>query len=155
MPRQTEVEDLGVTVLRQKDVLGLDVAVDDPLLVGGREPLRNLPRDVERTAGGSGPFAMAIRSVSPSRSSLTANRTPPSSPTSKSARMLGCESAATARASLAKRASASALAGEPLGQDLDRDVALQPGVPRAVDLAHAARHREGRRSRTGRAWFLP
>ena len=30
------------------------------------------------------------------------------------------------------------VAGQLLGQDLDRDLAVQPRVPRAVDLAHAA-----------------
>ena len=70
---EAEVEDLDVAVLRQEDVLGLDVAVDDPLLVGRGEPLGDLPGDVEGPPrGGTGPWAIAIRSVSPSSSSLTA-----------------------------------------------------------------------------------
>ena len=52
--------------------------------------------------------------------------------------MLGCESAATALASGWKRASESRVVGEVLRQHLDRDVALEARVARAVDLAHAA-----------------
>ena len=33
--------------------------------------------------------------------------------------------------------------GDPFGQHFDRHVALQPRVPRAVDLAHAARANGG------------
>ena len=38
-----------------------------------------------------------------------------------------------------------AVRDEALGQDLDRDVALEPRVPRPVDLAHAARAPIGER----------
>jgi hypothetical protein len=47
---EAEVEDLGSPVSRQEDVLGLEVSVDDPLLVGGREPSRDLDRDLHRLA---------------------------------------------------------------------------------------------------------
>src|SRR6185295_19921375 len=47
------------------------------------------------------------------------------------------------RARLALEAAEAVLVlGERLGQDLDRDVPLQPGVPGAVDLAHPARAEE-------------
>ena len=47
VPGQAEVEELGVAVLRQEDVLGLDVAVDDSLPVRRREAFRHLQPDVE------------------------------------------------------------------------------------------------------------
>ena len=53
--------------------------------------------------------------------------------------MFGWVSAATARASRSKRASASALSREVRRQHLDGDVAPEPRVARAVDLAHPAR----------------
>ena len=64
------------------------------------------------------------------------------------ARMFGCERAATARASRSKRASASGRAREIGRQNLDRDIAIQLRVARAIDLAHAARARAARRFRT-------
>ena len=52
--------------------------------------------------------------------------------------MFGWLSAAsTLRLALEAR-QAVAVRGEGVGQDLDRDVALQPGVARAIHLAHAA-----------------
>ena len=50
VPGEAEVEELRVPVLRQEDVLGLDVAVDDPLPVRRRETFRHLQRDVEGLA---------------------------------------------------------------------------------------------------------
>ena len=52
--------------------------------------------------------------------------------------MFGCESAATALASRSKRARAVGVVGEAVGEDLDRDVAVEPRVARPVDLAHSA-----------------
>ena len=57
---------------------------------------------------------------------------------SKIETMLGCESAAIALASAWKRDERVGVV-EVLRQHLDRDVALEPRVARAVDLAHAAR----------------
>ena len=50
--RETEVEDLDPAVPRQKDVLGFQVPVDDPLLVRRRESLGELDRIVRRLADG-------------------------------------------------------------------------------------------------------
>ena len=46
--RQAEVEDLDVAVSRDEEVLGLQVPVDDALLVGGGEA----PGDLERVVHG-------------------------------------------------------------------------------------------------------
>ena len=48
--RQAEVEDLHAAVVRDEDVLGLEVAVDDPLLVRGGEAVGDLERVVDRAA---------------------------------------------------------------------------------------------------------
>ena len=47
LPRDSEVEELSAAVLRQEDVLGLHVAVDDSLLVRRREGVSHLRSDVE------------------------------------------------------------------------------------------------------------
>ena len=58
--RQAEVEDLDAAVAGDEDVLGLEVAVDDALLVRGRQPLRDLqPPSSIALRGGSGPRARA------------------------------------------------------------------------------------------------
>ena len=49
---QAEVEDLGPSVLGQEDVGRLEVAVHDPLVVRGREPARELHRDLHGLAQG-------------------------------------------------------------------------------------------------------
>ena len=58
--------------------------------------------------------------------------------------MLGWFSEARTCASRWKRASRSAIAGEGFGQDLERDVAIQLRVARAIHLAHAARAERGK-----------
>ena len=45
---EAEVEHLHVPVRREEDVLGLQVAVDESLLVRGAEPARDLHRDLDR-----------------------------------------------------------------------------------------------------------
>ena len=52
--------------------------------------------------------------------------------------MLGWLSAASTLASRSNRASRSGSRAEARGQDLDRDLAPELGVARAVDLAHPA-----------------
>ena len=52
--------------------------------------------------------------------------------------MLGWFSEASTSASRWKRASRSWISGQRWRQDLDRDLAFEPGVGRPIDLAHAA-----------------
>ncbi len=46
--RQPKVQDLDLAVAGQRDVRGLQIAVNDPLLVGSLERLRDLSGNVER-----------------------------------------------------------------------------------------------------------
>ena len=50
LSRQAEVENLDLAVLEQEDVLGLQVAMDEALVVRGGEPARDLHGDVDRLA---------------------------------------------------------------------------------------------------------
>src|SRR6185503_19735951 len=45
--RQTEVEYLQALVICEKDVLRLEIAMNDPFVVGRGEPARNLQGDVD------------------------------------------------------------------------------------------------------------
>ena len=69
--REAEVEDLRPIVLREDHVLGLQVAVDDSLLVGGREAFAIWTATSTAFRGDSGPARSLSRSVSPSSSSMT------------------------------------------------------------------------------------
>ena len=69
--RQTEVEDLHPAVGRDEHVLRLQVAVDDALVVRGREAVGDLHGDVDGLAHGKRPARSRSRSVSPSSNSDT------------------------------------------------------------------------------------
>jgi hypothetical protein len=72
--RETEVEHFDPALARDLDVPGLEIAVEDPLLVGRLESFRDLEKEgpglVERGAPRSSRFAR----VSPGTSSITKNR---------------------------------------------------------------------------------
>ena len=52
---EAEVEDLHAAVPGDEDVLGLEIAVDDAVVVGGRQAVGDLHRVLERLARGQGP----------------------------------------------------------------------------------------------------
>ena len=56
---EAEVEDLHPAVVRHEEVLGLQVAVDDALVVRRGETGRDLGAEVQRLAGRQGPAAVA------------------------------------------------------------------------------------------------
>ena len=75
--RQTEVEHLHRAVGADLDVRGLEIAVNDALLVRRFERVGNLPRDRERLVDRERPRAMRCERSSPSTSSITRAVTPP------------------------------------------------------------------------------
>ena len=137
---QAEVGDLHPLLrpVLQQDVRRLDVAVDQPLLVGRGQPLGDLPRRSRSTSGtSSGPVrSRRSWSVSPATNSITRYG-------SGSSPARGC-----ARRARAGRRRRPGLAEEPLagrrgrgqrrGQHLDRDDALEHVVERAEHDADAA-----------------
>ena len=70
-PREAEVEDLGPAIRGHHDVLRLQVAVHDPLLVGRGQRLRHLGPEGQSRSGGSRPFLRRARRLAPSTSSMT------------------------------------------------------------------------------------
>jgi hypothetical protein len=60
-PRDPEVEDLRAAVVRQEDVLGLDVAVDDAPGVRGGEPVGDLTGDLRGALGRQGAGPQPVR----------------------------------------------------------------------------------------------
>jgi hypothetical protein len=55
-----EVQDLGPAVVGQEDVVRLDIAVDDPARVGGREAVGDLGGDVDRLLGRERPAPQSL-----------------------------------------------------------------------------------------------
>jgi hypothetical protein len=73
---QAEIEDFDLTLRRDLDVGGFEIAMDDTLRVRRIERVGNLSGQPQRLAHGTGPRAMTSASVSPSTSSSTRARTP-------------------------------------------------------------------------------
>ena len=136
---EAEVEDLHAAVVGDEDVLGLQVPVDDPLLVRGREAVDDLERVVDRLARRE----LAAREDRPERLALE--------------QLLDDVGRALVRADVVDRgdvgmvqdarrlglllepAQPVGVGGEGGGQDLDRHVAAQARVLRAIHLSHPAR----------------
>ena len=140
---EAEVEHLHLAVRADLHVRGLEVAVDDPLLVGGLERLGDLLRDrhglVERDAAAGD----ALREVLPLGQLEDEERLA----------ALVLEAVEVGDRRVVERGQQLRLAleaGEPVGvggegrwQELDRHVAAELRVGRAVHLAHAPRAEGG------------
>ena len=77
--REAEIQELDLVLCGNLDVGGLEIPVDDSLLVGRLQRLGDLAGDVERLADGREPRASRSSKVSPGISSRTRNRTPSNS----------------------------------------------------------------------------
>ena len=137
---QAEVQDLDVAVVRDEDVVGLQVAVDDALAVRGGEALGDLQRPVHGLPlrdGRAVELAAQRLALEQLRDGVGRRRRACRSRGSR-----GCSDARARRPPWPRARSARArpvVRGQLRREDLDRDVAVQLRVARAVDLAHPAR----------------
>ena len=135
---QPEVENLDLSVAQQKHVLGFQVAMDDPLLVGGGEAACNLDGRIGRTRNrhrpGRGRLPQRLASEE-----LHDEVVPPL----VHARVVDLENVRVGQRGnrfgfpLESRAPVG-ISRERLGQDFDRDAAIEARIEGAVDLPHAA-----------------
>ena len=134
--RQTEVQHLHAAVRPHLDVGGLEIAMDDALFVRGFKGVGDLLRDrqgvVERDVR-----ARCARQIVAFDQLHDRARTAPHSSRPWMCAMFGWLRDASTCASRWNRASRSGSAPNKIGQDLDRDVAMELRVAGAVDLAHA------------------
>ena len=136
---EAEVEDLDAAVVRDEDVLGLQVAVDDALLVRGAEAARDLQGVVDglaRRDRAGGELLAQRRSLEQLRDDVRRALVGADVVDRHDVRMV--EASCRARF-LLEPAQPVGVRGVGGGQHLDRDLAIQPRVVRAVDLAHAPR----------------
>ena len=137
--RQTEVEHLHRAVLRQLDVGGLQIAVDDAALVRGLERRGDLTRDRQRFVERNRALRDAVRqrrAVDQFEHQRALRQPCFLEPVDlRDVRMI--ERREHLRLALESR-DAIGIGGEEFGQNLDRDVAVQPRIARPIHLAHAA-----------------
>jgi hypothetical protein len=138
----------------EKDVLGLDVSMDEAFVVRRRKTEGDVARDGDRLLERQRTLTERSRRVSPSSSSVTTYATAPSTPKSWIARMLGCDSAATAFASRSNRTRASGSAARCAGSTLTatsrlslvsraRYTSPMPPAPMATEISYWPKRRPG------------
>ena len=138
--RQPEVQDLGEAVLRDHHVLGLQVAVHDAGRVGFRKTLGDLDSEVEQPLGGKRLARGDQLAQGPALDHLHRDVGGPVGLTDVVDRQdVGMVESRGGARLLLEALAAVGVGGGGLRQDLDRDVAAEFGVPRAIDLAHPAR----------------
>ena len=133
-----EVEDLDRAVLAHLDVGWLEVAVDDAALVCGLERVGDLSSDGHRFRHRNRPSLqllgkiLAVDELHHERADdIRAFDAVDMSDVGMVQRGKRLRLTLEARQAVGVR-------GEELGNDLDRDVAVEPGIPGTVDFAHAA-----------------
>ena len=142
--RQAEVEHLDSAVGPQLDVRGLQVAVDDSLLVRGFERLGDLTADGDRLVQRD----RALRDAVGERGAFDELEDERGAAVALFHTIDGCDVRMVQRGKQLRFAreprEAIVIGGHRGGQQLERDITLQPRIASAVDLAHppAAEHRD-------------
>ena len=147
--RQTEVDHFHPAVGEQDDVCRLQIAMDDAFFVGRVQCVRDLPRDRQRVADRNGSQGTVFRPRQSLRERLSFDELEDEGVHAISifeavdgpdVRMI--ERSERARLAL-EACMPVGIGGEAGGQDLDRDVATELRVARAINFAHPARSEQG------------
>ena len=139
LSREPEVQKLHAAVSGHEDVVGLQIAVDDSLRVGGREGLRDLDRVLDRLADGKGAGLELVaqrRALQQLRHRIGGSILPADVEERQDVRMIQRRNGPRLALEPGKRLG---IRGHLPWQHLDRDVASEARVPGAVHLAHAPR----------------
>jgi hypothetical protein len=135
---QAEIENLHASVARNKNILRLQIAMNDPLLVRGRQTTRNLFTVLggfaHRQGAGTHPLAQGLTlqklGHEVRRAFMLAEVV--------NGEDVGMIQRCNRLRLLLKTPQLLGIAGESPRQDLDRDLAVEPRIPRPIHLAHAA-----------------
>ncbi len=136
--RDAEVDDLGVALVGEHDVGGLQIAVHDLLLVRSRQARRHLRRDLEHAAHQhplAGQRVAHLLAANQLHRDVGAPVDLADLVNDRDVRML--ERGGGLRL-LDEAPTPIGVVRQIVGQDLERDIAIQPRVGGAVDNAHAA-----------------
>ncbi len=136
--RQPEVEHLHRAVTSHLDVRGLQIAMNDPLFVRGFQGVRDLLRDRQASSIGICALRDPLREIvtlNEFHHERTYNPRLFEAVDVRDVRMVQrCEGLGFARES----SQPIGIGCERLREDFERDVAIQLGIARAIDLSHAA-----------------
>ena len=149
--RKTEVEHLHGAVVANLHVRRLQIAMDDPLLMCRFERFGNLLRDGEGFVNRQRPVCDPVcqrRALDQFHDQSRLHTVRLLQAVDRA--MLGWFRAARTSASRWNLREALTVSGDRVREDFDRDLALQIGVGRAVDLAHSPDADAGRSLHTGR-----
>ena len=136
---EPEVEDLDPTVAADEEVLRLDVAMDDALLVRGGQTACDLHGVVQRLARRQSGAAQDRAKRRPLQQLRDQVGGPVLGADVVDGEHVGVIQGAGGAGFLREAAQALFVPGERRRQHLERDLAAQSRVARAVDLAHASR----------------
>ncbi len=136
---EAEVEELHPPVARQEDVLGLQVAVDDAGGVSGREALRDLDRGGGDDLDGERPAVEPVPERLPLEELGDEVGDPVVAPDVEDGEDVRVVEPPDRLHLDLEPANPVGVGGPGPREDLDGDVAAEPGVPGAPDLAHSPR----------------
>src|SRR5664279_2533361 len=136
---ETKVEELGVAVLRQEDVLGLDVSMDDPFPVRRSETFRHLQPDVEGLPQRERSFGQRLTQRLAFQKLHDDKRDSAFLPDVKEGKDVRMREGGDGLCLVLEAGEGVGVLRDVIGQYLDRHVALKAYVPRPVDFAHTAR----------------
>jgi hypothetical protein len=158
-PRQSEVEHLRAPGARDHDVLGLEIAMRDACVVGGRQPVGDLRGEIEQPFERNRPAGDLVAkrlSLDELRDDVRGVAVDGGVENSDDVRVIEC---ACGPRFGDESPHALGIGLEPLVQNFQRDVTFESRIPRAIDLAAAALAegpldfvRSERRPWTGPAW---
>jgi len=135
---ETEVENLHASVAKQKDVVRLEIAVDEPLVVRRGESAGDLHRAVGGSANRQRPLCEAIAerlAVEQFHHGVGAGFVRPDVEDREDVRM---RQRRDGLALALEPREAVPVAGKRSGRDFDRHEAIEPWIARFVDFAHPA-----------------
>jgi hypothetical protein len=135
---QPKVEDLELAIPGHEKILGLEIAMDDAVIVGGGKPMSDRDRDLHRFADGQGPRGQALAQCVPFEDLRDEERLTIGLADIVNMKDIGVVEPSDGSRLELEPALAAWVGGERRGKDLESHIPPQPGIAGAVDLSHTA-----------------